>query len=108
MTDSRRRVALVTGSTDGIGRQTALQLLRAGLHVIVHGRTRPKVESTVARLRELVPEATPEVLDGVSFDLGAMGSVRRGVTELLEKHKELDVLVNNAGIFSNERMVTDD
>jgi NAD(P)-dependent dehydrogenase (short-subunit alcohol dehydrogenase family) len=108
MTDSRRRVALVTGSTDGIGRQTALQLLRAGQQVIVHGRSRPKVESTLARLREQVPDAAPDALDGVSFDLGAMASVRRGATELLEKHKELDVLVNNAGIFANERVVTDD
>lgn len=96
---------LITGSTDGIGKQTALELARAGKRVIVHGRTRPKVDASIAWLRAQVPGAD---VDGVSFDLGALASVRRGVTELLEKTGELEVLINNAGIFANERVVTDD
>jgi len=96
---------LITGSTDGIGKQTALELARAGHRVIVHGRTRPKVEATLGWLQGQVPSAE---LDGVSFDLGSMASVRRGVTELLEKIGELSALINNAGIFSNEYAVTDD
>jgi NAD(P)-dependent dehydrogenase (short-subunit alcohol dehydrogenase family) len=96
---------LITGSTDGIGKQTALELARAGQRVIVHGRTRPKVEATLAWLQAQVPSAE---LDGVSFDLGSLASVRRGATELQEKIRELSVLINNAGIFANERAVTDD
>jgi NAD(P)-dependent dehydrogenase (short-subunit alcohol dehydrogenase family) len=99
MTEPRRRTILVTGSTDGIGRQTARELLAAGHQVIVHGRTRPKVEAAVAAL----PGA-----EGVSFDLGSMASVRRGAAELAERFASLDVLVNNAGIFANERVVTED
>src|SRR5687767_838536 len=83
MTDQRRRVSLVTGSTDGLGKQTALELLRAGHQVIVHGRTRPKVEATLAFLRERVPGAEDRI-GGVSFDLGSMVSVRRGAAELAE------------------------
>ena len=105
MSEPRRRVTLVTGSTDGIGRQTALELARAGQHVIVHGRTRPKVDAAVAVLREKVPDAT---VDGVSFDLGSMASVRRGASEIVEKFSTLDVLINNAGIFASERVVTGD
>ena len=106
MTD-QRRVTVVTGSTDGLGKQTALELLRGGQHVVVHGRTKPKVEALVAWLREQVPD-TEGRLDGVSFDMGSLASVRRGAAELREKVPEIDVLVNNAGIFSPERGVTDD
>jgi NAD(P)-dependent dehydrogenase (short-subunit alcohol dehydrogenase family) len=105
MSDPRRRVTLVTGSTDGIGRQTALALARAGQHVIVHGRTRPKVDAAVAWVREQVPGAE---VDGVSFDLGSMASVRKGAAEIAQKVPALDVLINNAGIFASERVVTDD
>jgi NAD(P)-dependent dehydrogenase (short-subunit alcohol dehydrogenase family) len=106
---ARRRVTVVTGSTDGMGKQTALELLRAGQHVVIHGRNRPKVDATLAALREQVPGAEAEGrLDGVSFDLGSLASVRRGAAELVEKVPEVDVLVNNAGLFAQERGVTDD
>ncbi len=95
---------LVTGSTDGIGKQTVLELARRGLEVVVHGRNRPKVDATLAWLREQVPAAN---VDGVSFDLGSLASVRKGATELA-KGKPIAVLVNNAGIFASERGVTGD
>lgn len=99
------RTVLITGSTDGIGKQTALELARAGQRVIVHGRTRPKVDAAVAWLRDQVPAGQ---IEGVSFDLGSLASVRRGAAEVIEKAGELSVLINNAGIFANERAVTDD
>jgi len=100
-----RRVALVTGSTDGIGKETALGLGRGGARVIVHGRSRPRVEAALAELRAQAPDA---VFDGVSFDLGSLDAVRRGVAQLRELVDRLDVLVCNAGIFANERVVTAD
>jgi retinol dehydrogenase-14 len=99
MTD-RRRVVLVTGSTDGIGKATALGLARAGHRVIVHGRNRPRVDAALGHLRAEVPDAD---LDGISFDLGTSAGVRKGAAALLERLSSLDVLVNNAGIFANER-----
>ena len=99
------RVVLVTGSTDGIGRATARQLAAAGARVIVHGRSKPKVDKAVAQLRGELPGAT---LDGVAFDLGTLAAVRRGAEQMLEVAPELHVLVNNAGIFATERVVTDD
>lgn len=97
------RVALVTGSTDGIGRQTARQLAAKGVKVIVHGRSKQKVDATIAWLREQLPGAE---LDGVSFDLGQLADVRRGAEQLLGLAPKLHVLVNNAGIFATERAVT--
>ncbi len=96
------RTALVTGSTDGIGRATALGLAKAGLRVIVHGRNRPKVDHAVAELQAAVPTAE---LIGVSFDLGSFATVRRGAKEILDKVDALHVVVQNAGIYANERVV---
>src|SRR5512147_1286249 len=96
------RTALVTGSTDGIGKATALGLARAGMRVIVHGRNRPKVDHAIAELQAAVPTAQ---LIGVSFDLGSFATVRRGAKEILEKVDALHVLIQNAGIYANERVV---
>lgn len=102
---SERRVVLVTGSTDGIGRAAARALAAAGMRVIVHGRSKPKLDATVSQLMDELPGAE---LDGVSFDLGSLASVRRGAAQLLERAPQLHVLVNNAGIFASERVVTDE
>ena len=102
------RTALVTGSTDGIGKEIALGLARAGLRVLVHGRNRPKVDHAIATIAAAVPGAD---LDGVSFDLGSMASVRRGAAEIGERLGDggaLHVLINNAGIFAGERVLTED
>lgn len=99
------RVALVTGSTDGIGRQTARQLAARGIKVIIHGRSKPKVDATIAWLREELPGAE---LEGVSFDVARLTDVRRGAEQVLALAPKLHVLVNNAGIFASERVITSD
>jgi NAD(P)-dependent dehydrogenase (short-subunit alcohol dehydrogenase family) len=99
------RVVLVTGSTDGIGRQTARMLAAGGMTVIVHGRSKQKVDHTAATLRSELPGAT---IESVAFDLGTLAGVRRGAEAILAIAPELHVLVNNAGIFATERSVTID
>lgn len=100
---STPRTALVTGSTDGIGKATAIELARAGMNVIVHGRSRPKVDRAVADVQAAAPGAQVE---GISFDLGSLPSVRKGAAEVKEKVGALHVLINNAGIFAAERVLT--
>jgi NAD(P)-dependent dehydrogenase (short-subunit alcohol dehydrogenase family) len=99
------RVILVTGSTDGIGKQTALELAQAGCRVIVHGRNRPRVEAALADLRAKVPTGD---FDGVSFDLGSMAAVRAGAAAVAAKAPVLHVLLNNAGVYAAERVLTED
>lgn len=101
----RRRIVLVTGSTDGIGRATARALAAAGVEVVVHGRSKPRVDAALDQLAAELPGAT---LHGVSFDLGSLAAVRRGAAQLLERLPALDVVVHNAGIFAPERTRTDD
>ncbi|MDB4963871.1 MAG: putative oxidoreductase [Myxococcales bacterium] len=102
---SDRRVVLVTGSTDGIGRATARALAAGGMKVILHGRSKPKVDAVLARLTEELPGAE---IEGVSFDLGSQTAVRRGAEQILARVPALHALVNNAGIFADERTLTED
>ncbi len=102
---STPRTVLVTGSTDGIGKATALALAKAGMRVIVHGRSRPKVDRALSELLAAVPGAEVE---GVSFDLGSLVSVRKGAAEVAKLAPALHVLINNAGIFAAERVLTGD
>src|SRR6185369_15155395 len=98
MTD--RRAVLVTGSTDGIGRATARALAAGGMKVILHGRSKAKVDAAIAQLAAELPGAE---LEGVSFDLASQKAIRNGAAQILERLPALHVLVNNAGIFASER-----
>src|SRR5688572_24338743 len=102
---SERRVVLVTGATDGIGRATARALAAAGMKVVVHGRSKIKVDAALAQIADELPGAE---LEGVSFDLGRREAVKNGAAQILERVPHLNVLVNNAGIFASERSVTDE
>jgi NAD(P)-dependent dehydrogenase (short-subunit alcohol dehydrogenase family) len=84
--------ALVSGSTAGIGYATACALAAEGAHVILNGRTAPRVEQAIARLRSEVPGAT---VTGSAQDLGGAGGCRA----LFQEIADVDVLVNNLGIF---------
>jgi NAD(P)-dependent dehydrogenase (short-subunit alcohol dehydrogenase family) len=102
---TERRVVLVTGSTDGIGRATVRALAAGGMKVILHGRTKLKVDAALAALTDELPGAE---LEGISFDLGSQAAVRRGAEQILARVPALHVLINNAGIFADERVITDD
>src|SRR3954464_1137623 len=84
--------ALVTGSTAGIGLATAAGLAREGASVVLNGRTRPRVDEAVRRVRDVAPEAA---VSGVAADLATAA----GVEELVRQLPEVDILVNNLGIF---------
>jgi NAD(P)-dependent dehydrogenase (short-subunit alcohol dehydrogenase family) len=84
--------ALVTGSTAGIGFATAELLAREGASVIVNGRTEERVRSALGRLKHTVPSATVE---GVAADVGTA----EGCAAVTARFGEVDVLVNNMGIF---------
>lgn len=85
--------ALVTGSTSGIGRATAASFARAGAEVVVNGRDDARVAATVKELRE---ETGSDRVTGVAADVGTAEGAEVLVTEV----PDVDVLVNNAGIFA--------
>lgn len=93
LTASERRVALVTGSNQGIGLGVAQRLARDGMMVIVNG-TRAEVTAEVAReLRDTGAQAT-----GIAADVSDEKSVLGLFDEIRLRYGRLDVVVNNAGI----------
>ncbi len=82
------KTALVTGSTQGIGLAIAEQLARSGARVAVNGRTQARVDEAVSKLSEF------DVL-GVAADV----STEEGTADLLRQLPDVDILVNNLGIF---------
>jgi NAD(P)-dependent dehydrogenase (short-subunit alcohol dehydrogenase family) len=96
--DLRGRSALVTGSTQGIGRAIAAGLARAGAAVTINGREQARVDAVVAELRGELPEAT---IEGVGADVATAD----GAQALFAVLPEVDILVNNLGIFAPEPLL---
>jgi len=88
----KRKRALVTGSTAGIGFATARALVAEGAYVTVNGRTQARVDSAIDALVHEFPGAT---VSGIAADL----STGEGCAALVGLLPEIDVLVNNLGIF---------
>ena len=91
------RVAVVTGASSGIGLHTALGLARAGMRVVMTGRDRGRTEQ--AR-RWVVERSGADRIDMALADFSRLAEVRRLAEEILTRHDRLEVLVNNAGLFS--------
>jgi NAD(P)-dependent dehydrogenase (short-subunit alcohol dehydrogenase family) len=90
--DLSGKTALITGSTSGIGNAIAKGLASAGANVVVNGRTQAKVIAAVAAITKVVPGAK---VRGVAADV----STAAGCNALVAALPEVDILINNAGIF---------
>jgi NAD(P)-dependent dehydrogenase (short-subunit alcohol dehydrogenase family) len=87
------KTALITGSTDGVGRLVAKRLGDAGTRVLVHGRDRERGERVVVEIKEGGGSA-----EFLVADLSALAEVRRLAEAVQQRTDRLDILINNAGI----------
>ena len=87
------RVAFITGASQGIGRECAAELARAGARVIVGARQQDKLQELVEEIRSSGGEA-----DAVSLDVSSRDSVKAAFQQARELCERVDILVNNAGI----------
>lgn len=92
--DVTDRLALITGSSRGLGRSLALALARAGARVVVHGRDADAVEATRLEAEQLSGRPAHAVV----FDVTDAAAVEQAITGLLETVGVPDILVNNAGV----------
>ncbi|TGK48462.1 SDR family NAD(P)-dependent oxidoreductase [Leptospira bouyouniensis] len=91
-TGLKNKKVLVTGSTKGIGFQTALKFAEEGAEVVIHGRKDDAVHNAIKEIKSKLPESK---LGGSSADL----ATEEGIQKLIKEIPYVDVLINNAGYF---------
>jgi NAD(P)-dependent dehydrogenase (short-subunit alcohol dehydrogenase family) len=95
---SEPKAALITGSTDGLGRLVARKLAALGTTVLVHGRSRERGDQLVSQIRADGGNAV-----FYQADLASLAQVRALADAVRRDHTRLDVLINNAGIGTGGR-----
>ncbi|HEY0705187.1 MAG TPA: SDR family NAD(P)-dependent oxidoreductase, partial [Polyangia bacterium] len=98
-------LVLITGSSDGIGKETAATLAERGARVILHGRDPEKL---AAAARDIDRRSGSWPVGQEVADLASFGEVRRLAARVIDHHPRLDVLINNAGVFTKDRKLTED
>jgi len=100
-----RENVLITGSTDGIGKQSAIELAKMGYHVIVHGRNEDSVNQAI---EDIMKQSGKDEIDGFSGEFEELSEVKELANKIIQHYDKLDVLIHNAGIFQKKREVTKD
>ncbi len=92
------KTILITGATDGIGLLTAQKLAAAGHHILLHGRSQAKLEAAV--------QAVGGTTESYIADLSVLSEVDAMADAIIAKHKRLDVVINNAGVYKIAHPIT--
>ena len=100
-----QKTILITGSTDGIGYETAKMLLTEGHTVLLHGRNPEKLANVVSQLTAI---SSASQVESYVADLSSMEDVKSLAKQITDKHTKLDVLINNAGVYNLTTLITKD
>lgn len=99
------KTVLITGATNGIGKEAARGLAKLGARVLIVGRDAQKCAQTVA---ELQTSTGNQAIEALRADLSALSEVRRLADEVKARCPRLDVLLNNAGAYFDKRLTSAD
>ncbi|MCJ7696435.1 MAG: SDR family oxidoreductase [Anaerolineaceae bacterium] len=99
------KTILITGATDGIGKQTALRLAEMGAHVLLHGRNPKKAEQV---RQEIISKSGNSKVEVFIADLQSLKQVRQLASDVKKSTNRLDVLINNAGVYIKKRRLSED
>ena len=97
---------LITGATDGIGKEAAIELAKKGCNLILIGRNRVKGENVVKQIRSVADSHVD--IDYLIADLMLMKEVSRVADEIIRKYPKIDILLNNVGAYFTSREVTEE
>lgn len=103
--DVAGRVAIVTGSNTGIGKETAMGLARYGVHVILACRNMTLANEARAHI---IRETGNQNIRCMKLDLSSFKSIRKFADEFLATDSPLHILINNAGVMGMKRRLTED
>ena len=92
-----QRTALITGSTRGIGKETALLLLQKELNVIISSRSQQSVDNVIQEIHDKFPSKKENIL-GIKCDVSQQSDVKSLLDISIKTFGKIDILVNNAGI----------
>ncbi len=99
-----QRVALITGANTGIGRVTARELAKQGVHVFVACRSQERTQGLLDEIRAVAPDAKVEWL---ALDLASFESIRHCAQAFLARGLPLHLLINNAGLAGAKGLTQD-
>ncbi len=94
-----KKTILITGSTDGIGKLTAIKLAKEGHEVFIHGRNAEKLETVIS---ENSPISNNEAIKGFTADLSTIASVKKLAETIKNEIPKIDILINNAGVYKSK------
>jgi len=100
------RTCLITGATDGIGKEAAIELAKKGCNLILIGRSKEKGEKVVEQIRKVADSYVD--IDYFTADLMLMKEVSRVADEVSRKYPKIDILLNNVGALFSFRDVTEE
>src|SRR5581483_8095422 len=89
--DLKNKHILITGSTDGLGKATAVSLAKLGAQIILHGKEKEKLETTVREVQKVSQHPVASVLCNLTDE--------KEILKQFSLIKKLDILINNAGIW---------
>ncbi|NDV64914.1 SDR family NAD(P)-dependent oxidoreductase [Bacteroides sp. 224] len=100
------KIILVTGASDGIGKETAMTLAKQGHTIIIHGRNKQKLQAVY---NDIKAETGNTNIDMFTADFLSFAEIKRFADTIKQKYDRLDILVNNAGAqFTDKRETTID
>lgn len=101
----KNKICIITGATSGIGIETALSVAEKGATLILACRNLQKAEKVIETIKS---QTGNQQVEALHCDLDSLKSIQDFVKEFLSKYERLDVLINNAGLFSFDRQETSD
>ncbi|HET7642654.1 MAG TPA: SDR family NAD(P)-dependent oxidoreductase, partial [Nitrososphaeraceae archaeon] len=97
MMNLEKQTAIITGSTRGIGKETALLLLNKGMNVIISSKSQDSVDNALQEIHDKFPSEKENIL-GLKCDVSKHSDVKTLIDVTINKFGKIDILVNNAGI----------
>lgn len=94
------KIVLITGGNTGLGYATACALVQRGASVIITARDAAKGQAAIAALNQQIQPSNAPPVQLLVLDLASLASVRSAAKRFLDSHPRLDVLINNAGMFT--------
>jgi len=99
------KICMITGASSGIGKITALELAKLGATVVIVCRDRNRGEAARSEIQSTSGNQSVELL---LADLSEQRAIRQLAQDFLQRYQQLHVLVNNAGVALNKRIITED